>query len=75
MRDRDVDQPAARRPFRYVRRQLRIFRRHHVSTVQQGLIFIAACTLVLYSVFFTNVPALHDFFHELRHVMGMIPCH
>ncbi|WP_089939022.1 CbtB-domain containing protein [Candidatus Entotheonella palauensis] len=75
MRDRDVPQPSARRQFKYIRRQLRIFRRHHVSTLQQGLILIAACTIVLYSVFFTNVLAIHDFFHELRHALGIIPCH
>jgi cobalt transporter subunit CbtB len=75
MRDREVPQPSARRQFKYVRRQLNIFRRYHVSTLQQGLILIAACTLILYTVFFTNVPAVHDFFHELRHVMGIIPCH
>lgn len=75
MQDRDVPQPSTGRQFRYIRRQLNLFRRHHVSALQQGLILAAACALVLYTVFFTNVPAVHDFFHELRHVMGIIPCH
>jgi hypothetical protein len=30
---------------------------------------------VLYSFLFTNVPTLHNFFHELRHALGIIPCH
>jgi hypothetical protein len=30
---------------------------------------------VLYAMLFTNVPTLHDFFHELRHSLGIIPCH
>jgi hypothetical protein len=30
---------------------------------------------VLYAVFFTNVPPIHDFFHGLRHAMSIIPCH
>ncbi len=75
MRDRDVPQPSVKYHVQYVRKQLHIFRKHHISTVQQALILIAACAFVLYSVFFTNVPAIHDFFHELRHAMSIIPCH
>ncbi len=75
MRDRDVPQPSARRQFTYIRKQLHIFRKHNVSTVQQAVILIAACAFVVYAVFFTNVPTIHDFFHELRHAMGIIPCH
>jgi hypothetical protein len=26
-------------------------------------------------VFFTTAPSIHDFFHVLRHAMGIIPCH
>jgi hypothetical protein len=29
----------------------------------------------LYAVFFSNVPTIHDFFHGLRHAMGILPCH
>jgi hypothetical protein len=36
---------------------------------------IAVTTFVLYSFLFTNAPALHNFFHELRHALGIIPCH
>jgi hypothetical protein len=61
--------------FKYIHRQLYIFRKHHVSVVKQALILIVACSFVLYSLFFTNVPAIHDFFHELRHALGIIPCH
>ncbi len=61
--------------FKYIRKQLHIFRRHHITLVKQGIIVIAACVFVLYSVFFTNVPAIHDVFHELRHALGIIPCH
>jgi hypothetical protein len=61
--------------FKYIHRQLHVFRKHHVSVVKQALILIAACSFVLYSLLFTHVPAIHDVFHGLRHALGIIPCH
>jgi hypothetical protein len=61
--------------FAYIRRQLHIFRRHNITITTQALILVAVCSLVLYSILFTDVPTIHDFFHELRHSMGIIPCH
>jgi hypothetical protein len=31
--------------------------------------------LVLYTVLFTTYPPVHDFFHEIRHSLLLIPCH
>lgn len=67
--------PSRRQQFAYIKRQFHIFRRHHVSVVKQALAMVAVTAFVLYAMLFTNVPALHDFFHELRHALGIIPCH
>jgi hypothetical protein len=39
------------------------------------VIVVLAVAFVLYAVFFSNVPTIHDFFHGLRHAMGILPCH
>jgi hypothetical protein len=31
--------------------------------------------VVVWTVLFTNYPPIHDFFHELRHSLYVIPCH
>jgi cobalt transporter subunit CbtB len=46
-----------------------------MTLTTQALVLVAVCTFVLYALLFTNVPTLHDFFHELRHSLGIIPCH
>lgn len=38
-----------------------------------ALLFIVG--MVLWTVMFTTLPASHDFFHELRHALYLIPCH
>jgi hypothetical protein len=38
-------------------------------------VVVCAVAFVLYAVFFTHVPPIHDFFHGLRHAMGILPCH
>jgi hypothetical protein len=67
--------PSQFQQFAYIRRQLHMFRRHNVTLTTQALILVAVCAFVLYAMLFTNVPTLHDFFHELRHSLGIIPCH
>ena len=61
--------------YRFIRRQFHIFRRHNISIMKQAIVMLAASAFVLYSIFFTNLPAIHDFFHGLRHALGIIPCH
>jgi hypothetical protein len=61
--------------FRYIRRQLTIFRTHHITLTKQAVVVVCAVAFVLYAVFFTHVPPIHDFFHGLRHAMGILPCH
>lgn len=61
--------------FKFVHRQLTIFRKHHISLTKQAVVVVFAVAFIVYAVFFSNVPAIHDVFHGLRHAMGIIPCH
>jgi cobalt transporter subunit CbtB len=38
-------------------------------------IVLALAAVVLWAVFLSNYPPIHDAFHELRHSMYVIPCH
>jgi len=75
MQHDDTHPMTRRQQFRFIRRQFYMFRRHNITIVKQALAMIAVTTFVLYSFLFTNVPTLHNFFHELRHALGIIPCH
>lgn len=61
--------------FQYIQRQLHLFRRHNITVTKQAVVVVLAVGFVVYTVFFSNVPAIHDFFHGLRHAMGILPCH
>jgi len=61
--------------FKYIQRQVHLFRKHNITLTKQAIIVVCAVAFVLYAVFFSNVPTIHDFFHGLRHAMGMLPCH
>ena len=61
--------------WRYIRRQVHVLRRHHITLTKQMVIVVLAVAFVLYGVFFTDVPPIHDFFHHVRHAMGILPCH
>jgi cobalt transporter subunit CbtB len=43
-------------------------------TVQMAIV-LALAAVVLWAVFLSNYPPIHDAFHELRHSMYVIPCH
>jgi len=61
--------------FQYMQRQVHLFLQHNVTLTKQAVIVVLAVGFVLYTVFFTHVPTMHDFFHGLRHAMGILPCH
>ena len=46
---------------------------HHLFV--QAAIVVVLVALVLWAVFFTNYPPVHDAFHELRHSLYIVPCH
>ena len=61
--------------FKYIQRQIHLFRKHNITLTKQAIIVVLAVAFVLYTVFFSTVPTIHDFFHGLRHAMGILPCH
>lgn len=46
-----------------------------LSTAHQISIFFMLVSVVLFVTLFSTYPAVHDFFHGLRHALMIIPCH
>ncbi len=46
-----------------------------LNMVVQIVLVLAVVAVVAWAVLFTNYPPVHDFFHELRHSLFVIPCH
>ncbi len=46
-----------------------------LSTPVQASLYIALCSLVLWTVYFTTYPAIHDRVHSLRHHTLFVSCH
>lgn len=46
-----------------------------LNIFSQITIVLAVVAVVAWAMFFTNYPPAHDFFHELRHSLYVIPCH
>lgn len=61
--------------FRQARKHVLLTAKLNLSTFSRGTILLAIVGFVLYSVLFSTTPATHDFFHELRHSLMIIPCH
>ncbi len=57
------------------RHQLKVMFRQNLSFKTQLLVLFAVTGFAMYAVFFSTTPAIHDFFHHLRHSMAIIPCH
>lgn len=61
--------------FRQARKHVLLTAKLNLSTFSRGIILLVIVGFVLYSVLFSTTPAIHDFFHELRHSLMIIPCH
>lgn len=61
--------------FRQARKHVLLTAKLNLSTCSRGIVLLAIVGVVLYSVLFSTTPAIHDFFHELRHSLMIIPCH
>jgi hypothetical protein len=57
------------------RRHLRITRKLKLGILHKAFITLAIIGVVLYTMLFTTTPLVHDYFHELRHNLMLIPCH
>jgi cobalt transporter subunit CbtB len=42
--------------------------------LQMGIV-LAMVGIVVYTAFFSTYPPVHDFFHDFRHSLLIIPCH
>lgn len=61
--------------FKQTRKHILLTAKLNLSTFSKGIVLLAIAGIVLYSVLFSTTPAIHDFFHELRHSLMIIPCH
>ena len=61
--------------FKQARKHVRLTWTRHFSVTRKAVILVAIAGIVLYAVLFSTTPAVHDFFHELRHHLMIIPCH
>ncbi|MDH5655863.1 MAG: CbtB-domain containing protein [Spirochaetia bacterium] len=62
-------------PYKYAKSHLKITRRLNLSVYLKSFIFLVIVGFVLYAVLFSTYAPVHDFFHNLRHGLMMIPCH
>lgn len=61
--------------YSYIKKQIHIFKKEKTTLVTKALFYTATLQVIAYVVFFTEYPAIHDYFHELRHALSIIPCH
>lgn len=58
-----------------IRHQVSVIFRQNLSFKTQLLVLFAVSGFTMYAVLFSTTPAIHDFFHHLRHSLAIIPCH
>jgi Probable cobalt transporter subunit (CbtB) len=49
--------------------------RRVLSVPVQSALYVSLCSLILWTVYFTAYPAIHDTTHTLRHHTLTISCH
>lgn len=54
---------------------LRITRTLNLSVFRKVVVVLFIVGIVLYTVLFTTYSPVHDYFHQLRHSLMVIPCH
>ncbi|PCI24926.1 MAG: hypothetical protein COB67_11235 [SAR324 cluster bacterium] len=64
-----------KKEFRFINHQVNIFKKQKTSLITKALFYTSVLTISAYVVLFTNYPMVHDYFHELRHALAIIPCH
>ncbi|HEY9906094.1 MAG TPA: CbtB-domain containing protein [Thermosynechococcaceae cyanobacterium] len=46
-----------------------------LSMPVQASLYVSLCALILWTVFFSTYPAVHDSMHSLRHHTPAVSCH
>ena len=49
--------------------------RRVLSVPVQSALYVALCSLTLWTIYFTTSPVIHDTTHTLRHHTLMVSCH
>jgi cobalt transporter subunit CbtB len=61
--------------YRQARTHIRLTRRLNLTLWRKAFILSAIMASTLYVILFSTTPAVHDYFHELRHSLMFVPCH
>lgn len=69
------EKPQFERVRKQAHKHIRLLDTLHLNVFTKGFIFLSIVGVVLYAVLFTTYPPVHDYFHEIRHGLMMIPCH
>jgi hypothetical protein len=56
-------------------KHIRLTQNLNLSLWMKALIVLLIVAIVLHAVLFTTYAPVHDYFHELRHSLMIIPCH
>lgn len=57
------------------KRHIAMTKRINFSTTKKAMLILGIVALTLYVTLFSMTPMTHDFFHEFRHGLMLIPCH
>ena len=49
--------------------------RQVLSVPVQSALYVGLCSVILWTIYFTTYPAIHDTTHTLRHHTLMVSCH
>ncbi|MGK0291371.1 MAG: hypothetical protein ACI86H_002839 [bacterium] len=59
----------------YIKRQIKVFKKQKTSLLTKAFFYTAIVQMMVYVSLFSEYPAIHDYFHELRHALVIVPCH
>lgn len=65
----------AQKVYTQAKKHIRLLQTLNLSVFTKGAVLLAITGIVLYTVLFTTYPPVHDYFHELRHGLMVVPCH
>lgn len=61
--------------YKQAKKHINLMQTLNLTVLSKAAILLTITGIVLYAVLFTTYPPVHDYFHEMRHGLMMIPCH
>ena len=61
--------------YRMAKTHIKILRKLNLTVYMKSLVFLFIVGIVLYTLLFSTYAPVHDYFHNLRHGLMLIPCH